>query len=326
MKIPSLLAKWLLPWSRVIRGGSALEGQLPKDAILATAKHFTGYSETQGGRDASEADLSHRKLASWFLPPFERVAREGVATFMLGYESIDGIPVTLNRWLLHDVLRGQWGYKGTLITDWANVSRLVWEQHVQPNPVSAAVAAVRAGNDLIMTSPEFYQAAYQAVHQGLLAESELDQPVKRILALKFRLGLFEDPRLPDPAAAKKLIGCPEHGQVNLDLTRESVVLLRNNGLLPLLHNSPAADADSASASASAEAGPASANAGLAPTDVEPAPRRIALIGPLIDDAQTQLGDWAGSSGQVTWMPEGHPRETSPPSKMAFRSWFLRDGL
>lgn len=308
---PYLIGEMAAAMVKGYQGDSALEGQLPRDAILATAKHFAGYSETQGGRDASEADLSHRKLASWFLPPFERVAREGVATFMLGYESIDGIPVTLNRWLLHDVLRGQWGYKGTLITDWANVSRLVWEQHVQPDPVSAAVAAVRAGNDLIMTSPEFYQAAYQAVHQGLLAESELDQPVKRILALKFRLGLFEDSRLPDPEAAKRLIGCPEHGQVNLDLTRESVVLLRNNGLLPLLHNSPAADADSASASA--EAGPASANAGLAPTDAEsaggPAPRRIALIGPLIDDAQTQLGDWAGSSGQVTWMPEGHPRET-----------------
>lgn len=295
---PYLIGEMASAMVKGYQGGSALEGQLPKDAILATAKHFAGYSETQGGRDASEADLSHRKLASWFLPPFQRVAREGVATFMLGYESIDGIPVTLNRWLLHDVLRGQWGYKGTLITDWANVSRLVWEQHVQPNPVSAAVAAVRAGNDLIMTSPEFYQAAYQAIDQGLLAESELDQPVKRILAVKFRLGLFEDPRLPDPDAARRVIGCPEHGEVNLDLTRESVVLLRDNGILPLVPDSPAGTAPAGTCS------PESAQEADGTT-----PRRIALIGPLIDDAQTQLGDWAGSSGQVTWMPEGHPRET-----------------
>ena len=78
-------------------------------AILASAKHFAGYSETQGGRDASEADLSPRKLRSWFLPPFERVAREGCATFMLGYQSMDGVPITLNRWLLNDVLKQEWG-------------------------------------------------------------------------------------------------------------------------------------------------------------------------------------------------------------------------
>ena len=80
-------------------------------AILATAKHFAGYSETQGGRDATEADISRRKLRSWFLPPFERVAREGCRTFMLGYQSMDGVPITVNDWLLNDVLRGEWGYR-----------------------------------------------------------------------------------------------------------------------------------------------------------------------------------------------------------------------
>ena len=99
-------------------------------AILACAKHFAGYSETQGGRDASEADLSPRKLRSWFLPPFERAAREGVATFMLGYQSMDGVPITANRWLLNDVLKQEWGFTGTLVTDWDNVGRMVWEQRV----------------------------------------------------------------------------------------------------------------------------------------------------------------------------------------------------
>ncbi|HMS38247.1 MAG TPA: glycoside hydrolase family 3 N-terminal domain-containing protein, partial [Arachnia sp.] len=92
------------------------DGLADPTAILATAKHFAGYSETQGGRDASEADISHRKMRSWFLPPFERVARAGCRTFMLGYQTMDGIPVTLNEWLLTDVLRGEWGYTGTLIT------------------------------------------------------------------------------------------------------------------------------------------------------------------------------------------------------------------
>ena len=110
-------------------------------AILATAKHFAGYSETQGGRDASEADLSPRKLRSWFLPPFERVAREGCQVFMLGYQSMDGVPITANRWLLNDVLKEEWGFSGTLVTDWDNVGRMVWEQRVCADYAEAAAEA-----------------------------------------------------------------------------------------------------------------------------------------------------------------------------------------
>lgn len=263
--------------SSIVKGyqGGARAGEpLAKDAILACAKHFAGYSETQGGRDASEADLSHRKLESWFLPPFERVAREGCGTFMLGYESIEGVPVTFNKWLLSDKLRGAWNYQGTLITDWDNVGRSVWEQKVKPDYVHAAADAVKAGNDLVMTTPQFYEGALEAVRTGLLDESLIDAAVSRILALKFRLGLFEDPRLPDQERIDAVIGSDEHQRLNLELTRESVALLKNNGSLPFA-------ADDA--------------------------KRIAVVGPLADDAQTQLGDWAGNSGQVNWMPDGHPR-------------------
>lgn len=263
--------------SSIVKGyqGGAKAGEpLAKDAILACAKHFAGYSETQGGRDASEADLSHRKLESWFLPPFERVAREGCGTFMLGYESIEGVPVTFNKWLLSDKLRGAWNYQGTLITDWDNVGRSVWEQKVKPDYVHAAADAVKAGNDLVMTTPQFYEGALEAVRTGLLDESLIDAAVSRILALKFRLGLFEDPRLPDQERIDAVIGSDEHQRLNLELTRESVALLKNNESLPFA----AGDA-----------------------------KRIAVVGPLADDAQTQLGDWAGNSGQVNWMPDGHPR-------------------
>lgn len=263
--------------SSIVKGyqGGAKAGEpLAKDAILACAKHFAGYSETQGGRDASEADLSHRKLESWFLPPFERVAREGCGTFMLGYESIEGVPVTFNKWLLSDKLRGAWNYQGTLITDWDNVGRSVWEQKVKPDYVHAAADAVKAGNDLVMTTPQFYEGALEAVRTGLLDESLINAAVSRILALKFRLGLFEDPRLPDQERIDAVIGSDEHQRLNLELTRESVALLKNNGSLPFA-------ADDA--------------------------KRIAVVGPLADDAQTQLGDWAGNSGQVNWMPDGHPR-------------------
>lgn len=249
-----------------------------EDAILACAKHFAGYSYTQGGRDASEADLTKRALESWFLPPFERVAKEGCATFMLGYEAIDGTPVTFNKWLLSDKLRGEWDYHGTLVTDWDNVGRAVWEQHIKPDYETASADAVKAGNDLIMTTPGFYEGAIDAVNSGMLDESLIDDAVARLLTLKFQLGLFENPRLPDRERILATIGTDAHMQANLELARESIVLLRNNGALPL-------------AAAGAEA-----------------PRRIAVVGPLADDAQNQLGDWAGNSGQVPWMPEGQPRE------------------
>ncbi|WP_285115062.1 glycoside hydrolase family 3 N-terminal domain-containing protein [Leifsonia sp. fls2-241-R2A-40a] len=257
--------------SAMVRGYQG-DGLDDPTAILATAKHFAGYSETQGGRDASEADISRRKLRSWFLPPFERVAREGCRTFMLGYQSTDGVPITVNDWLLSEVLRGEWGYTGTLITDWDNVGRMVWEQKVQPDYAHAAAAAVRAGNDMVMTTPHFYEGALEAVARGMLAEDAFDAAVGRILTLKFDLGLFEDPRLPS-AELDAVVGSAAHAEVNLEVARRSIVLLENDGTLPL--TSPGLE--------------------------------IALVGPLADDAQTQLGDWAGGSGQAGWL-DGQPRE------------------
>ncbi len=257
--------------SAVVKGYQGGGLQDP-NAILATAKHFAGYSETQGGRDASEADISQRKLRSWFLPPFERVAREGCATFMLGYQSTDGVPITLNEWLLTDVLRGEWGYTGMLVTDWDNVGRMVWEQKIQPDYAHAAAAAVKAGNDMIMTTPQFFEGAHDAVAQGLLSEDAFDAAVARILALKFRLGLFENPRLPDSARMAEVIG--SHQDLNLEVARESLVLLENDGALPLS-----------------------------------APTNIAVVGPVADDVDCLLGDWAGNSGQA-WHDATQPREMS----------------
>ncbi|MEQ6898348.1 glycoside hydrolase family 3 N-terminal domain-containing protein [Microbacterium sp. KR10-403] len=256
--------------SAMVRGyqGAGLDDPT---AILATAKHFAGYSETQGGRDASEADISRRKLRSWFLPPFERVAREGCRTFMLGYQSTDGVPITVNDWLLSDVLKGEWGYTGTLITDWDNVGRMVWEQHVQPDYAHAAAAATRAGNDMIMTTPGFFEGARQAVDDGMLPPDAFDDAVARILTLKFDLGLFEDPRLPQ-AGLDRIVGSDEHAALNLEAARRSIVLLENDGTLPLTDRAAS----------------------------------IAVVGPLADDAQYQLGDWAGGSGQAGWL-DGQPR-------------------
>ncbi|KFJ05083.1 glycoside hydrolase family 3 N-terminal domain-containing protein [Bifidobacterium subtile] len=259
--------------SAMVRGYQD-DGPQDKTGIMATAKHFAAYSETQGGRDASEADVSPRKLRSWYLPPFERVAKEGCRAFMLGYQSIDGIPITLNKWLIKDVLKKEWGYEGILVTDWANVGRLVWEQKVQPDHAHAAAAAVKAGVDLSMTTPEFFDGALQAVGDGLLSETDLDAAVRRILAIKFELGLFEDPRLPQPEVMASQIGSPEHAALNLEAARRSLVLLHNDGTLPLASD---------------------------------APKRVAVVGQLADDAQQQLGDWAGGSGQASGFIDEQPR-------------------
>jgi beta-glucosidase len=257
----------------MIRGYQG-KGLSDPTAILATAKHFAGYSETQGGRDASEADISRRKLKSYFLPPFERAAKEGCMAFMTGYQSMDGIPTTANRWLLKDVLKSEWGWDGILVTDWDNVGRMVWEQKICANFKEAAALAIRSGNDMSMSTAAFYEGAQEAVAQGLVSESEIDEVVSRILRIKFQLGLFENPGHPDVARQQEVIGCASHTELNREVARQSLVLLQNNGLLPL------------------------------PTN---APKTIAVIGANADDPSPQLGDWAGASGQVEWMMEGHPR-------------------
>ena len=244
-------------------------------AVLATAKHYAGYSETQGGRDASEADISRRKLRSYFLPPFERAARAGAMTFMTGYQSMDGVPSTVNHWLLTDVLKNEWGFRGVLVTDWDNVGRLVYEQKVAKTYADAAIMALRAGNDIIMTTPQFYEGALEAVRSGRLAESEIDTPVRRLLALKFRMGLFENPRRPDLAKAAVETARPDHRAVNLDAARQSLILLQNNGVLPL----------------------------------DPAKMKsIAVVGPNADDDLQQLGDWTLGSPQHPPEAGKQPRE------------------
>ena len=251
------------------------DGLADPTAVLATAKHFAGYSETQGGRDATEADLTPRKLRSWFLPPFEHVVREGVRTVMIGYQAIDGVPITTSRWLLQGVLKDEWGFDGTLVTDWDNVGRMVWEQFVSPDHAAASAAAVGAGNDVIMATPRFFEGAQEAVADGRIDEARLDDAVRRVLRLKVDLGLFEDPRAPVAERIEAVVGSAEHRDLALDVARGSLVLLENDGTLPL----------------------------------DPArPHRVAVVGPNADDPHAQLGDWAGASGQVSWIAGGHPRE------------------
>jgi beta-glucosidase len=258
----------------MIRGYQG-KGLSDPDGVLACAKHFAGYSETQGGRDASEADISRRKLRSFFLPPFERAVKAGCMTFMTGYQSMDGLPSTANHWLLREVLKHEWGFEGILVTDYANVGRLVFEQRIAPSLVEAAVIAVRCGNDLIMATPDFFEAAQSAVERGLLREAEVDEVVGRILTLKFRMGLFENPRRPDREAQQRVVNCAEHRALNLRAARESLVLLQNDGILPLTA------------------------AKLS---------RVAVVGPNADNALAQLGDWSLGATQYSADYGAQPRQ------------------
>ena len=245
------------------------------DGILATAKHYVGYSETQGGRDASEADLSRRKLRSYFLPPFEAAARSGCLSFMTGYQSMDGVPSTANRWLLREVLKEEWGFEGIVVTDWNNVGRLVTEQKTCADYQQAATVAVKAGNDMMMTTPEFYEGALAAVAAGLLTEEDIHDPCRRILSLKFKMGLFENPRRSDLVKAREVIACSEHRDLNREVARQSIVLLQNQGLLPLL-----------------------------PRHVQ----RLAVVGPNADNDLDQLGDWTLGGWQYPASMGKQPRD------------------
>lgn len=250
------------------------EGLGDPAGVLATAKHFTGYSETQGGRDASEADLSRRKLRSYFFTAFERAVKAGCMTFMTGYQSIEGVPTTANRWLLHDVLRGEWSFAGVLVTDWNNCGRLITEQRVCANDAEAAALTIKSGNDLVMATPGFFDGARTALKEGILTESDLDEPCRRLLSLKFRLGLFENPRRPDPANVAVVVNSPPHREAALRAARESLVLLQNDGTLPLARSV----------------------------------RRIAVVGPNAHHDLNQLGDWSLGASQYSADYGKHPRE------------------
>jgi beta-glucosidase len=267
------------------------------EAVLATAKHYAGYSETLGGRDASEADLTRRKLSSYFLPPFEAAARSGCMAFMTGYQSIDGQPSTMNHWLLTEKLKGEWGFEGILVTDYNNVGTLVTDQRVCADYAEAAAVAIAAGNDMLMATPEAFEGCQEALRRGLLSEAELDATVARVLSLKFRMGLFEDPGRSDKDRITRVIGCPDHRAVNLRAARESLVLLKNSR--------PGGAGGDAAGGEPASGRPAR----LLPLD--PAKRRkLAVVGPNADAPLAQLGDWSLGSGQMT-SPSGaaHPRSS-----------------
>ncbi len=201
--------------------------------VAATAKHFIGYSDPKSGWDRVPSVLSDQELREVFLPPFREAVQAGVKTFMINSGEVNGIPVHANKKILRDLLRTELGFKGVIVSDWADILQLIGQHKVAHDEKEATKMALEAGIDMSMTasSTTFCTVTKTLVQEGLLSESIIDEATQRILALKFDLGLFENP-FPRKDRLNR-IGSKEHLEVALESTRESIVLLKNEGVLPL---------------------------------------------------------------------------------------------
>ena len=203
------------------------------DRVLACAKHLIAGGEPQGGINAAPMDLSEQKLREVYLPSFiSALEKAKVFTVMPAHNELNGIPCHGNKWLLTDLLRNELGFKGFVVSDWMDIDRLFAMHHFVPSLDDAFQLSVDAGIDMHMQGPGYYESILSAVRSGRISESRIDKAVEKILEAKFLLGLFEN-SVVDIPATRKLIGTPEHQQTALDAARECLVLLKNDGLLPL---------------------------------------------------------------------------------------------
>jgi beta-glucosidase len=223
----------------VARMGAAyvrgLQGEDPRVGVLATLKHFAGYSFSEGGRNLAPAHVGPRELRDVFLFPFEVAIREaGAASVMNAYQDIDGVPAAASRALLTEVLREEWGFEGLVVADYFAIEFLRTLHRVAEDNERAAVLAVEAGIDVELPDRKCYaEPLLSAIRNGRLAEKDVDVVVLRILTWKLRLGLFEQPYV-DPDEAAAVFDTPEDRALALEAARSSIVLLRNEGnVLPL---------------------------------------------------------------------------------------------
>jgi beta-glucosidase len=217
----------------MIRGYQGEDLSCP-DSILACAKHFIAYGESTGGRDSAEAEVTRRKLKSLFFPPFKSACDAKCGSFMSAYHSIDGVPCSANQWLLRDVLKNEWDFRGIVVTDWKNLSYLYELQKVAPGWAEAAKIALNAGNDMMMMGPDFFDNIIQEYHSGEIDEKLINDSLRRILNIKFKLGLFDGKAITKKPSDINIIGCDAHRKVALEAALQSIVLLKNhNNTLPI---------------------------------------------------------------------------------------------
>ena len=217
-----------------VRGfqGDALP--LAPDKVFATLKHLTGHGQPESGTNVGPAPIAERTLRENFFPPFERAVKNThISAIMPSYNEIDGVPSHANRWLLTDVVRGEWGYQGAFTSDYFAIDQLMTLHHVVPDLDGAAVRALDAGVDVELPDGDAYKRLPALVGSGRVSQAQIDAAVRRILTMKFEAGLFEHPYV-DPAKAEKQTATPDAVALARKAAGEAMVLLKNDrGLLPL---------------------------------------------------------------------------------------------
>lgn len=277
-----------IAWARVrgFQGG----GLGHTDAVMACAKHFAAYGAAVGGRDYNSVDMSLRQLHEVYLPPFKAAAEAGVATFMNSFNDLNGIPATANTYLQRDLLKGQWKFKGFVVSDWGSVGEMINHGYSKDN-YEAAMQAANAGSDMDMESRSYIQHLVRLVKEGKVKMSVIDDAVRRILKKKFEMGLFDDPfRFCNEQREKYQWNNPDHLAMARDMAKKSIVLLKNNGVLPLAKSTGAN-------------------------------RTIALIGPFARAKSDNLGfwsyDWPDDSTRIVSVFDGVQRKTGPDTRLLY---------
>ncbi|WP_058303103.1 glycoside hydrolase family 3 N-terminal domain-containing protein [Gorillibacterium timonense] len=223
-----------------VRGyqGDDLKGD--KERLASCVKHFAAYGAPEGGREYNTVDMSERNLREYYLPAYKAAIEEGCALVMASFNTVDGIPASGNEKLMRGILRGEWGYDGVVISDWASIREMI-AHGVCEDDREAALKAIRAGIDIEMMTPCYVHHLPELLAGGEVDEKLIDEAVLRILQLKEKLGLFENPlRGADPEREREVILCDDHREAAYELAAESCVLLKNNGSLPLSPNAKVA--------------------------------------------------------------------------------------
>ncbi|TNE48818.1 MAG: beta-glucosidase BglX [Bacteroidetes bacterium] len=209
------------------------------NTLAACAKHFAGYGFIEGGREYNSVDISDQRLHESVLPPFKAAADAGVATFMCAFNTLNGVPTTMSKYLLTDILRDGWGWPGMVVSDWNSIGETLIHG-TAIDDADASAKCLSAGCDMDMAGRTYQRGLKTALQQGRVTDQQLDAAVRRVLRLKFMLGLMDDPfRYLNPQRREQMLERPEYRQAARALAAESMVLLKNGGgLLPLDKDSP----------------------------------------------------------------------------------------
>ena len=200
--------------------------------VIACAKHLIGGGESINGLNAAPADISVRTLREVHLPPYKKAIDAGLYSIMAAHNEINGVPSHMSKWLMTDILRNEWNFKGFYVSDWLDIERIDKLHHVAQDMKEASFLSVDAGMDMHMHGPEFTDAIIASVKEGKLSINRVNDACRKILTAKFKLGLFEN-RFVDLEKKEELLFTEEHKATALESARKGIVLLKNNGILPL---------------------------------------------------------------------------------------------